>query len=75
MENLDKLRILIQHWIEHNHGHAEEFAKWQKLMIEDNEPIAGKLAQTITMTEEINNLLKEALQLAGGTTEHHHHHH
>ena len=29
MDNLEKLRILLQHWIEHNGGHVAEFAKWQ----------------------------------------------
>lgn len=74
MENLDKLRVLIQHWIEHNQGHAGEFEKWQSLMREENQAVAEKLTRTIAKTEEINELLEEALQLAGGKLEHHHHH-
>jgi len=28
MNELDKLRVLIPHWIEHNREHAEEFRRW-----------------------------------------------
>ena len=27
---LDKLRILLSHWIEHNKEHGEEFREWAK---------------------------------------------
>ena len=35
MENVEKLRVLLQHWIDHNKGHAEEFAKWEKCMADE----------------------------------------
>jgi hypothetical protein len=28
MNELEKLRVLIPHWIEHNEEHAQEFRKW-----------------------------------------------
>ncbi len=28
MEDAQKLRVLIEHWIEHNASHREEFEKW-----------------------------------------------
>lgn len=79
MENLDKLRVLLQHWIEHNHGHATDFEKWQKIMADEDEPaIAKDIANAITKTEEINAILAKALESAGGKKDddgHHHHHH
>ena len=74
MENKDKLRHIIEHWITHNHGHTQEFKKWQNLMVEEDKPIADKLKQVIVKTEEINNLLQTTLEEAGGPTGHSHHH-
>jgi len=28
MKGIEKLRVLIPHWIEHNDEHAEEFCRW-----------------------------------------------
>jgi N-acetylglucosamine kinase-like BadF-type ATPase len=28
MDDVDRLRILLGHWIEHNSEHAEEFRRW-----------------------------------------------
>ena len=81
MENTEKLRILLQHWIDHNKGHADEFAKWLNVMKEDgNEEIAHHIAHAIAGMEKVNGHLQAALQEAGGEVEqkgegHHHHHH
>jgi len=80
MENVEKLRVLLQHWIDHNKGHAEEFAKWEKCMTEDaKENIAGHIGAAIEAVEKVNEQLSKALFEAGGPIkdgggEHHHHH-
>ena len=79
MENLDKLRILLQHWIDHNKGHAEEFEKWQYVAAhEGGASIAEHIAGAIKGMEKVNTLLKKDLEEAGGPPEgepgHHHHH-
>jgi len=82
MENIEKLRVLLQHWIEHNKGHGEEFAKWQKLMTEDSRNvIAGAIGEAIEQMGKVNDQLAKALDEAGGPVEkeggggdHHHHH-
>ncbi len=81
MDNVDKLRVLLQHWIDHNKGHAEEFAKWQELMTEDAKGvIADHIGEAIKEMEKANEHLAKALQDAGGPKEggggddHHHHH-
>jgi len=86
MENVEKLRVLLQHWIDHNKGHAAEFAKWEKLMSEDaQESIAKCISEAIKATDMVNDQLSKALDEAGGPAEaedgehhhhgHHHHHH
>lgn len=85
MKNIEKLRVLLQHWIDHNKGHAAEFSKWQNLMHEDGENnVAVHIAGAIKAVEQANDLLGKALVEAGGpkdagegghSHDHHHHHH
>ena len=81
MDNVEKLRVLLQHWIEHNDGHAEEFEKWRKTMAEDDkQSLAGHIGDAIAAIATVNEELTKALTEAGGPPEkgdgdHHHHHH
>ncbi len=81
----EKLRHLLPHWIEHNHSHGEEFKRWANDLEKEGETILAKQLFTIyNKAEEIEKLLKELLDSAGGALEHsditnhhheHHHHH
>jgi hypothetical protein len=80
MENKDKLRVLLKHWIEHNSGHVEEFAKWQNIMSEEQDAAtAGSLQQAMAKMDQVSDILQEALDNLGGPLDsgddHHHHHH
>lgn len=72
MKELEKLRVLIPHWIEHNEEHASEFRHWAEQ--------AGDVASDILEAAEgmliINNSLITALEKLGGplNTDHYHHH-
>jgi hypothetical protein len=39
----EKLRVLIPHWIEHNEEHAKEFRRWADAMADANESLAAAL--------------------------------
>jgi len=79
MNELDKLRVLIPHWIEHNEEHADEFRRWAEQ--------AGEVAPDILAAAEamirVNDSLTTALEKLGGPLpashhhlpDHHHHHH
>lgn len=73
MNELDKLRVLIPHWIEHNEEHAHEFRHWAEQ--------AGMAEADILLAAErmhhVNEPLTEALEKLGGPlpVEHHHHSH
>lgn len=61
---VEKLRVLIPHWIEHNLEHAAEFRRWAGQ--------AGAAAADIEAAAEallhVNQLLEAALEkLAGGS--------
>ncbi len=81
MNELEKLQVLLPHWIEHNRGHAEECNKWAILAAKesDAEKVAANLNAAFTAMEEVNTHLEKALAAAGGATpesahKHHHHH-
>jgi hypothetical protein len=68
MNEADKLRVLIPHWIEHNAEHADEFCRWAKQ--------AGDAAPDIlaaaTAIAHANESLATALEKLGGALSHHH---
>ena len=72
MNDLEKLRVLIPHWIEHNEEHAGEFRRWAEQ--------AGDVAPDILAAAEamirVNDSLTTALEKLGGPLpdDHHHHH-
>lgn len=82
MEGLEKLRILLQHWIDHNKGHAEEYEKWRHVAAhEGGAKLAAHIGGAVEEMAKVNDLLAKALQEAGGPVDadhhhdHHHHHH
>lgn len=81
MESIDKLRVLLKHWIEHNGGHVGEFNKWREIMVDENKPkMAEALQKAVEQMDAVSATLKSALDEIGSgeeTSSHHHqdHHH
>ncbi len=83
MNDLDKLRVMLPHWIEHNQSHAGEFSQWQEKLASDAPEVAQLLATAVHSLQEAQTALEETLKKAGGALEsahghshgHHHHHH
>jgi hypothetical protein len=70
MNEVEKLRVLIPHWIEHNQEHAAEFRRWAEQ--------AGTAApEILTAADEmiqVNTSLTAALEKLGGALAYHHPH-
>jgi hypothetical protein len=64
--DLEKLRVLLPHWIEHNAEHAGEFQTWAERGREAGEQIP-EAAQYLGLA---NQALKQALEKLGGPLEH-----
>ncbi len=68
MNDLEKLRVLIPHWIEHNNEHVSELLDWAEL--------AGKASHEIHTAAEgllaANKALTKAVEKLGGPLEHYH---
>lgn len=76
MNQMEKLQVLLPHWIEHNEGHAEECRKWAA-DVEDND-VKSSLHAALEAMEIVTDNLGKALEAAGGAktdASHHHHHH
>ena len=77
MDNVEKLRVMLQHWIDHNKGHVEEFDKWRQTMADDGEEkLANHIVEAVKLMADVNAELGKALHAAGGpNTEGHSHSH
>lgn len=82
MKDVDKLRVLLPHWIEHNHEHGAEFFRWAETLAIDTPEIAGLLRRAAEALQSAQHSLEEALHRAGGplaapshdsSSQHHHH--
>ncbi len=76
---VEKLRVLLPHWIEHNNNHIAEFKKWEgEARKESGEEVSQLLDKAISDMEKAGKSLSEALEKVGGPMEsgggHHHHH-
>lgn len=83
MKDIDKLRVLLPHWIEHNQGHGAEFLRWAETLAADAPAIADLLRAAAESLQSAHQSLDEALTKAGGPLAapghshlggHHHHH-
>ncbi len=87
MNTLDKVRVLLPHWIEHNQGHGAEFSQWADKLAAESPEIAKMLRAAAESLENAEHMLEHALKQAGGPLAapghshahgggcHHHHHH
>jgi hypothetical protein len=70
MIEVDKLRTLLPHWIEHNAEHAAEFRRWA----DQAGPAQEALLDAAGLVGEANNHLQAALEQLGGPLEMEHSH-
>jgi hypothetical protein len=64
----EKLKIRIEHWIEHNAGHAKEFAELAAAIRSGkNSGASGDLLKAADELQKANQWLKEAAKKIGGT--------
>lgn len=68
MNELDKLRILLSHWIEHNKEHAEELQRW----VEKAGAASGNISLAAQYMNKASEALRTALNRLGGEMEQHH---
>jgi hypothetical protein len=70
MNELQKLRVLIPHWIEHNEEHANEFLRWS----ESVKDASTDLLAAVQAMQQVNQTLRIALEKLGGALPYPHSH-
>lgn len=74
MNDIDKLRTLLPHWLEHNQEHAAEFGNWaDKASLAGQEAAAQQIRQAAQAMQQANGALQSALADLGGALHHSHH--
>jgi len=67
MTEIEKLRALLPHWIEHNRDHAVEFERWAGTAeVVGHQAAAGLIRQAIQAMQQANGDLEKALDALGG---------
>ncbi len=76
MKDIEKLKTLLPHWVDHNAGHEAECIKWAEIARREGlEKVADSIDEAVKWMREANKSLQKAIEEAGGSFEHHHHHH
>jgi hypothetical protein len=68
MNDPDKLRVLLPHWIEHTGEHAGEFRRWAQQV----QPVQEHLQVAAQLLEQAKGRLQKALAKLGGAPTHTH---
>lgn len=63
MDERDKLKTLLNYWIEHNREHSQEFREWadKAKALGENE-VAGEMLQAVRETDKASELLSQSLK-------------
>jgi len=63
MTDMERLRVLIKHWIEHNEEHAGEFRKWaEKAKSSGNSAVCDDILNSVEKLKAANEHLRVALE-------------
>jgi hypothetical protein len=77
--DIEKLQVLLTHWLEHNKSHGSEYLKWAEVSRQGgNTDTAEFIEQAVELLKKADEALEKALESVGGPSQghqHHHHHH
>ncbi|MDX1764741.1 MAG: hypothetical protein R3231_10505 [bacterium] len=59
--NLEKLRHLLVHWVEHNQAHEEGYLKWiERAESEGRQDVAGEIQRSLELSKEMSRCFERA---------------
>jgi hypothetical protein len=67
----EKLRILLDYWIEHNSEHEQEFRDWADKVVSLSTEVAQQLQKAATKMAAVSNELMKAKQALSKSKERH----
>lgn len=63
MNERERLKVLLEHWIEHNQEHGEEFTRWAEKASDMGETQVGEnIAEAVRRLGEVNGFLSQAIE-------------
>lgn len=66
MDELEKLKTLLHHWMEHNNEHVQLYRDWaEKASPLSNRELSEILRRLSNETEKLNRLFEEAIKKIG----------
>jgi hypothetical protein len=76
VNDIEKLRVVLPHWLEHNQEHAAEFASWaDRASASGQETVAREIRRAAEVMQQANEALQAALAELGGAGHLPHHGH
>jgi hypothetical protein len=64
MDQKKKLSVVIEHWIEHNEGHIDEYKKWAQTAGELGlEMVKAEIEEAVGKLSQSNQHLEKALKV------------
>lgn len=66
MDEFEKLKTLLHHWMEHNDEHAQIYRDWaEKASSLGNQELSEILSRLSDETEKLNRLFEKAIKMIG----------
>ncbi|MBI5098130.1 MAG: hypothetical protein HZB30_02690 [Nitrospirae bacterium] len=64
MTELEKLKHLLEHWIEHNEAHVKTYSEWvSKTESLGEKDLANILLEVVDESKKLNDLFKKAMEI------------
>jgi len=74
--DLEKLQVLLTHWLQHNKSHGSEYLKWAEVAKKEGLATTAEcIEQAVEHLKKADKSLGKALESVGGPSQEHHHHH
>ena len=67
MLELEKLKHLLEHWIEHSREHTIRYAEWAEKVRSESPEVSEILKEAVKKFEEGEKLLKKAMDVLSTT--------
>lgn len=74
--DIEKLQMLLSHWLQHNESHGKEYAKWAAVARQaGHATTAEHIEKAVELLAKADKAFEKALQSIGGPGRGHQHHH
>ena len=74
--DLEKLQMLLAHWLQHNESHGAEYLKWAEVARQGGHTTTAEcIEEAVEHLKKADESLGKALESVGGPSQEHHHHH